>query len=109
MDMRPNYADGLKRITLKNNMSMSPRKAIQSAKVGGRPKIVALETSDNSVLDARKIGDALKPFGIPLNITAATTASSKVSKSTTPAGSKVTKIAELFGSKAHSINPNSLA
>ena len=47
MDMRPNYADGLKRITLKNNMSMSPRKAIQSAKVGGRPKIVALETSNN--------------------------------------------------------------
>lgn len=28
MDMRPNYVEGLKRITLKSNMSISPRKAI---------------------------------------------------------------------------------
>ena len=109
MDMRPNYVEGLKRITHKSNMSISPRKAIQSAKVGGRPKIVCLETSDHSLLDARKISDALKPFGIPLNTTAATTVSSKFEKSTTPAGSKVSKVSELFGSKAHSINPNSLA
>ena len=77
--------------------------------MGGRPKIVCLETSDNSILDVKKISDALKPFGIPLNTTAATNSSSKASKSTKPAESKASKVTELFSSKAHSINPINFA
>ena len=96
--MRPSYVDGLKRIQLKGTFSQSPRKTIQSAKPGGRPKIVFSEDPILSVMDVQKLNVGTLKSTKP---TMSTTA-------TTPAGSKVSKGLSYFGSKAHSMCPNNL-